>query len=128
MSDNAITVENLNKSFGSIRAVDQLSFTVRGETCFGFLGPNGAGKTTVMKMLYGKCLRDRKDGTVVNVLGYDPAENELAIKSLSGVVQQEDNLDDELNVSQNLWIMPGSTDCQKRRLKSRLNTCSIFSN
>jgi len=120
MPDNVITVENLNKSFGSVQAVDELSFSVRGETCFGFLGPNGAGKTTVMKLLYGKCLRDRNDGTVVDVLGYDPAKNELAIKSLSGVVQQEDNLDDELNVSQNLWIYAGFYGLAKNAAKNQI--------
>jgi lipooligosaccharide transport system ATP-binding protein len=104
MPDNVITIRNLNKSFGSVRAVAELSFSVRANTCFGFLGPNGAGKTTVMKMLYGKCLRDGDEGTVIDVFGYDPAKEELAIKSLSGVVQQEDNLDDELNVIQNLLI------------------------
>ena len=104
MSENVITVRNLNKRFGKVRAVADLSFTVRANICFGFLGPNGAGKTTVMKMLYGKCLRDKNENTVVDVFGYDPAQNELAIKSLSGVVQQEDNLDDELNVIGNLRI------------------------
>lgn len=104
MPENVITVKKLNKSFGKLCAVCDLSFEVEANTCFGFLGPNGAGKTTVMKVLYGKCLRDANTGTVVDVLGYDPAKNELAIKSLSGVVQQEDNLDDELDVIQNLLI------------------------
>lgn len=104
MSEDVIAVKNLNKSFGPVHAVVDLSFTVSSNTCFGFLGPNGAGKTTVMKMLYGKCLRDENQHDSVSVFGYDPARNELAIKSLSGVIQQEDNLDDELNVIQNLLI------------------------
>ena len=104
MSEVVITVRNLNKSFGKIRAVRDLEFSVEPGVCFGFLGPNGAGKTTVMKMLYGKCLRDDNHDSEVNIFGYDPITNELAIKYLSGVVQQEDNLDDELNVIQNLMI------------------------
>jgi len=56
-----------------------------------------------MKMLYAKCTRDN-NSSEVNIFGYDPAKNELAIKYFSGVVQQEDNLDDELNVIQNLMI------------------------
>jgi lipooligosaccharide transport system ATP-binding protein len=107
MSDNVITVTSLNKRFGKVRAVVDLSFTVRPNICFGFLGPNGAGKTTVMKLLYGKCLRDGNCDTTVDVFGYDPARSELDIKSLSGVVQQEDNLDDELDVIQNLLIYAG---------------------
>ena len=103
MSEAVITVRNLNKSFGKIRAVCNLDFSVEPGVCFGFLGPNGAGKTTVMKMLYAKCTRDN-NSSEVNIFGYDPAKNELAIKYFSGVVQQEDNLDDELNVIQNLMI------------------------
>jgi lipooligosaccharide transport system ATP-binding protein len=104
MSEAVITVRNLNKSFGKVRAVCGLNFSVEPGICFGFLGPNGAGKTTVMKMLYGKCIRDDNNSSEVNIFGYDPARNELAIKYLSGVVQQENNLDDELNVIQNLMI------------------------
>ncbi|MBN2313680.1 MAG: ABC transporter ATP-binding protein [Sedimentisphaerales bacterium] len=104
MATTVITVENLSKSFGNIRAVRNLSFSVEAGRCFGFLGPNGAGKTTAMKMIYGKCLRDKNGDTRIDIFGYDPAKNELAIKYLSGVVQQEDNLDDELNVIQNLMV------------------------
>jgi lipooligosaccharide transport system ATP-binding protein len=71
---------------------------------FGLLGPNGAGKTTMMKMIYGRSSRDAGDGGTVSVFGYDPACDELAIKYLSGVVPQENNLDDELDVVKNLVI------------------------
>jgi lipooligosaccharide transport system ATP-binding protein len=99
-----IVVENLNKSFKDIRAVQNLSFSVEQGSCFGFLGPNGAGKTTAMKIIYGKCTRDKNPDCKMNIFGYDPARDELSIKYISGVVQQEDNLDDELNVVQNLMI------------------------
>ncbi len=99
-----IRVHNVSKSFGRLRAVDDLSFEVEEGTCFGLLGPNGAGKTTMMKMIYGRSHRDGHDGEVIDVLGFDPAREELAIKFLSGVVPQENNLDDELNVIQNLMI------------------------
>ncbi len=99
-----IQVHNISKSFGKLCAVNDLSFEVEEGTCFGLLGPNGAGKTTMMKMIYGRSSRDDHDGGVIDVLGYDPARDELAIKYLSGVVPQENNLDDELNVIQNLMI------------------------
>jgi lipooligosaccharide transport system ATP-binding protein len=104
MAQTIITVRNISKSFGKVRAVRNLSFSVEAGNCFGFLGPNGAGKTTAMKIIYGKCTRDRDGESLMDIFGYDPAVNELAIKYLSGVVQQEDNLDDELNVIQNLMI------------------------
>jgi len=99
-----IRVHKISKSFGKLCAVNDLSFEVEEGTCFGLLGPNGAGKTTMMKMIYGRSSRDDHDGGVIDVLGYDPARDELAIKYLSGVVPQENNLDDELNVIQNLMI------------------------
>jgi lipooligosaccharide transport system ATP-binding protein len=99
-----IRVRNISKSFGKLCAVNDLSFEVEEGTCFGLLGPNGAGKTTMMKMIYGRSSRDDHDGGLIDVLGYDPARDELAIKYLSGVVPQENNLDEELNVIQNLMI------------------------
>lgn len=104
MATTVIDVKNISKSFGKVRAVRELSFSVESGGCYGFLGPNGAGKTTAMKMIYGKCTRDKNSADSMNIFGYDPATNELAIKYLSGVVQQENNLDDELNVAQNLMI------------------------
>lgn len=104
MSRTVITVNNVSKSYKDIRAVKNLSFEVEEATCFGFLGPNGAGKTTMMKMLYGKAVRDNLVHSKINVLGFDPAENRLEIKSLSGVVPQEDNLDEEVNVFLNLYL------------------------
>jgi lipooligosaccharide transport system ATP-binding protein len=101
---NIISVQNVNKTFGKVHAVRDLSFEVEEGTCFGLLGPNGAGKTTMMKTIYGRSSRDSHDGGAIRVFGYDPARDELAIKHLSGVVPQENNLDDELNVIQNLMI------------------------
>jgi len=115
----------MSKSFGKVRAVHELSFSVESGSCFGFLGPNGAGKTTAMKIIYGKCTRNNNPESRMDIFGYDPATNELAIKYLSGVVQQEDNLDDELNVIQNLMIyarfynMPGKV--ANERIESLLD-------
>ena len=53
MTDTAITIEGLSKQFGPVRAVDDLSFTVRRGAVTGFLGPNGSGKTTTLRMLLG---------------------------------------------------------------------------
>jgi lipooligosaccharide transport system ATP-binding protein len=120
MSSTVITVRNISKSFGKIQAVRNLSFSVEGGICFGFLGPNGAGKTTVMKMLYAKCIRDKNSDSEMDIFGYDPAKNELAIKYLSGVVQQENNLDDELNVIQNLMIYSKFYDIEVNAAKKRI--------
>ena len=105
-SEYVIAARHIYKTYGSIRAVNDVGFTIRKGTCVGFLGPNGAGKTTVMKILYGKAEPDSVEATRINVFGYDPRHGELEIKQLSGVVTQEDSLDEELNVLQNLLVYP----------------------
>ena len=104
MTNIAVSAENIFKTYTKLKAVNNLSFEVASSSCFGILGPNGAGKTTMMKMLYGMNRRDKKDGGKINVFGYDPNDNDLEIKYLTGIVPQEDNLDAELNVVQNLKI------------------------
>jgi lipooligosaccharide transport system ATP-binding protein len=105
MSNNAIEVRNIFKTYADgTAAVNDVSFDVPAGSCFGFLGPNGAGKTTLMKMLYGMVRRDPRSDTRVDVLGFDPARDELAIKHLCGVVPQDNNLDNEVDVGANLFI------------------------
>jgi lipooligosaccharide transport system ATP-binding protein len=121
-----IKVHNISKSFGKVLAVCDLSFEVEEGTCYGLLGPNGAGKTTMMKMIYGRSRRNDRDGGIIDVFGYDPARDELAIKSLSGVVPQENNLDDELNVLQNLMIYSKFYGLSARVAKERITILLDF--
>ena len=53
--ESVLTVENLTKVFGPVRAVDDLTFEVRPGLVTGFLGPNGAGKSTTMRMMLERC-------------------------------------------------------------------------
>ena len=92
------------KRYKKIVAVRDLSFGVDEATCFSILGPNGAGKTTAVKVIYGKAEADKRAETEVRVFGYDPRHKELMVRSMLGVVPQENNLDTELNVEQNLRI------------------------
>jgi lipooligosaccharide transport system ATP-binding protein len=101
MPPPVISVKNIRKTYGKVCAVNDLSFDVPANSCFATLGPNGAGKTTMMKMLYGRSTRDH--GTI-DVFGFDPAKDELSIKYLAGVVPQDNNLDEELNVFDNLKV------------------------
>ncbi|KJU84458.1 nodulation ABC transporter NodI [Candidatus Magnetobacterium bavaricum] len=102
MSESVISVKDVHKTYGKVMAVRGISFEVGGAVCVGLLGPNGAGKSTLMKMIYGKSLRDERPESAISVFGYDPMYDELKIKSICGVVPQEDNLDVELNVVENL--------------------------
>jgi lipooligosaccharide transport system ATP-binding protein len=94
-----IVARSLTKRYGDFTAVDAIDFVVQPGECFGFLGPNGAGKTTTIRMI--TCISPVTSGTLV-VDGMDVARDQRRIKSILGVVPQEDNLDPDLTVRQNL--------------------------
>jgi lipooligosaccharide transport system ATP-binding protein len=121
LSNYVVQVSGVSKKFKDLKALKELSFSVEKATCLGLLGPNGSGKTTMMKILYGKTLRDNPQVSQVNVFGYDPTTNELEIKYLSGIVPQEDNLDAELSVWQNLVIYSRFYGLFKKDYLPRLN-------
>jgi ABC-2 type transport system ATP-binding protein len=85
MTEAAIHVRDLHKSYGPVDAVRGLSFDVARGEVFGLLGPNGAGKTTTVEILEG--YRDRSAGEV-SVLGHDPARRERALRERVGIVLQ----------------------------------------
>lgn len=120
MKDLAIHVRNLNKSYGKLKAIDKLDFQVETGECFSMLGPNGAGKTTTMKILYGKAKADVDKDTVIDVFGFYPGKDYLKIKALSGIVPQQDNLDLELNVSDNLLIYSRLYGMRVREARARI--------
>jgi lipooligosaccharide transport system ATP-binding protein len=125
-AEPVIRVQHVRKSYGSLVAVKSLSFAVEKGTCFGLLGPNGAGKTTMMKMIYAACLRDRDAAAEISVFGYNPATDELAIKNLSGVVPQDDNLDTELSVLQNLRVYSRLYGLPREVAESRIDELLHF--
>lgn len=116
----AIILQNINKCFGSFTAVKDLSFSVPQSICFGLLGPNGAGKTTTMKMIYGVSKRDYGKTEKMSVFGFDPQKDSLAIKFFSGVVPQENNLDEELNVEENLKVFARFYGIPKKEATKRI--------
>ncbi len=102
--DAAIVVEMLNKSYGSNRVVDDLSFTVRAGEIFALLGPNGAGKTTTIETLEGYRVPD--NGTV-RVLGLDPLRQGRELKPRIGVMLQQDGLYPGLSAREVLNLFAG---------------------
>ncbi len=85
----AIEVVELEKHYGSTRAVDGLSLSVGVGEVFGLLGPNGAGKTTTVEILEGYRTPDRG---FVRVLGLDPDADNEALRSMIGVMLQDGGL------------------------------------
>ncbi|MGD0153677.1 MAG: ABC transporter ATP-binding protein [Thermacetogeniaceae bacterium] len=100
-ADLAIEVAGLCKSYGAVRAVDGLSFSVPAGEIFGMLGPNGAGKSTTVEILIG--LRQR-DGGEVRVLGRDPKRHPTAIKRRIGVQLQITALYPRLTVKETVRL------------------------
>ncbi len=94
-----ITVKALSRSFGTLKAVDSISFDVKEGEIFGLLGPNGAGKTTTIKML--TTLLKPSSGTA-SVAGFDISKEQNSIRKSIGIVFQDPSLDEELTGRENL--------------------------
>ena len=120
MTDAVIVFDQVHKSYRNVKAVDGVSFDVAPSTCFGLLGRNGAGKSTIMGLIYRKAERDAEPRGTVSVFGFDPEVDELEIKCRSGVVPQDNNLDEELNVSQNLRVFTRLYGMPARRAEARI--------
>jgi len=81
-----IRIENIVKTYGSVRALDGLSLDVEPGVVYGFLGPNGAGKTTCMRILSGLA---RPDGGRAWILGKEIGQPGSDVRSLIGVLPEE---------------------------------------
>lgn len=102
---NCIEVQNLVKTFRekgkAIKAVDDISFSVKKGEIFGLLGPNGAGKSTTINILTGLL---EKDSGTVKILGCEPEKNWEFVKNNSNVATAYSWLSDVLSVRQNLRV------------------------
>jgi lipooligosaccharide transport system ATP-binding protein len=96
-----VCARSLSKRYGQLQAVQQVDFSVRRGETFGLLGPNGAGKSTTMRMI--ACRTPPTSGELF-VEGIDTWLEPRRVRSLIGVVPQENNLDPDLNVRQNLLV------------------------
>ena len=99
MSEVAIEVEGLTKSFGAKKVVDDLTMRVERGQIYGFLGPNGSGKTTTIRMLCGLLTPDAGRGTC---LGYDILTQQDEIKQRVGYMTQRFSLYTDLTIRENL--------------------------
>jgi ABC-2 type transport system ATP-binding protein len=96
-----IRVQNLVKTFGEVKAVDDVSFEVRAGEIFAFLGPNGAGKTTTIQML---TTLQRPTSGSMSLDGVDPTTKQLEARRSFGIVFQDPSLDVELTAYENLEL------------------------
>ncbi len=113
-----IKIDGLNKSFGDVKAVQNLSFEVRRGELFAFLGVNGAGKSTTISIMCGQLQKD--SGTVL-IDGCDLDKNVDSIKRELGVVFQNSVLDQALTVYDNLECRAALYGIVGKAFKERLN-------
>ena len=99
MESDIIKISHLNKSFGEVKAVNDLSFRVKKGELFAFLGVNGAGKSTTISIL---CGLQKKDSGTVQVNGIETDKAGAQTKRMLGVVFQDSVLDKPLTVKENL--------------------------
>jgi len=97
--EKEIEIKQVTKRFGTLVAVKDFSLTLSKGVVFGLLGPNGAGKTTLVNIL--TTLMKPTSGSA-SVGGYDVVRNGARVRSLIGVVPQENNLDRYLTARENL--------------------------
>ena len=108
-----LRVENLSKSFGHLKAVDNLSFSVESGKLFAFLGQNGAGKSTTINMLIGSLSADK--GQIV----YGGNKSFKEFKDKIGVVFQNNIFDEVLTVEENLKLFGRLYSKNKDSIKER---------
>jgi ABC-2 type transport system ATP-binding protein len=102
MTDDAILVEGLEKSYGSVRALCGVDFTAREGSVLGLLGPNGAGKTTAVRIL--ATLLEPDAGTA-RVAGYDVVKQAAALRAEIGLAGQYAAVDENLTGFENLEMV-----------------------
>lgn len=121
--ERIIEVENLNKSFGEVHAVNSLSFHVKQGELFAFLGVNGAGKSTTISIICGQL---KKDSGSVKVCGKSVDSGMEHIAGKLGVVFQNCVLDKELTVKENLRSRAALYGITGEAFKKRLEELAIL--
>jgi ABC-2 type transport system ATP-binding protein len=127
MNSPAIRTEKLTRVFGSLRAVDDLSFEVPRGTIFGFLGPNGAGKTTTIRLLLG--LLEPTAGRA-EVLGFDTQAQSHEIRARTGALLEHSGIYEQLTAEDNLefyartWRLPAAD--RRARIRDLLTAMDLW--
>ena len=114
----SIETKSLSKTFGDVKAVDNISFYVETGEIFGFLGPNGAGKSTTM-MILTTLLKPTSGQALVS--GFDVTNNPKQVREKIGYVQQETTVDEYLTGRENLLLQARLNHIPKDQIDSRID-------
>ena len=123
MSEELIVARALTKKFGDFTAVDAIDFSVQRGESFGLLGPNGAGKSTTMRIIGATSQRTSGE---ITILGKDPEKFGPQIRAHLGVVPQKDNLDEQLSVTENLYIYGRYFGLPKKFIQGKIDELLDF--
>lgn len=122
----SVSVHNLSKSYGSAKAVDNISFEVHSGEILGFLGPNGAGKTTTMRVI--TCYLSPSAGTA-QVEGRDIIDNSLEVRKVVGYLPEQNPLYHDMNVIEYLDYTAQLQGVNKalipRRRREMVDVCGL---
>jgi ABC-2 type transport system ATP-binding protein len=117
VAEEVVRVDDLVVSFGDVRAVAGISFSVAAGTSFGLLGPNGAGKTTTIRVLT-TLLRAGHGSAFVD--GHDVVRDALAVRQVIGYVPQAISIDGALTAHENLEFYARVTGVPRRVRRDRI--------
>ena len=119
--EEVLKITNVSKSFGKVKAVNNISFRVKKGEMFAYLGVNGAGKSTTISMICGTL---KKDSGSILVCGEDINKNSNYIKNKIGVIFQNSVLDQTLSVYDNLKYRASLYDITGNKFKKRFDELS----
>lgn len=114
--DDIIEVKSLVKQFKKLKAIDDITFSVKEDEIFGFLGPNGAGKTTTINII---CTLLSKTSGEVTLCGHDVSRERNKIRNCIGMVFQDPSVDDRLTALENLYFHGLLYNVPRKALKER---------
>src|SRR3954466_838159 len=118
MADDAIVVEGLEKSYGSVRALCGVDFTAAYGTVLGLLGPNGAGKTTAVRIL---ATLLAPDGGQARIVGLDVVKQAAALRAKIGLAGQYAAVDENLTGFENLEMVGQLYHLPRKEARARAN-------
>jgi ABC-2 type transport system ATP-binding protein len=121
---HAIEVRGLSRYFGTLRAVDRVTYSVEPGEVFGVLGPNGSGKTTMVRLLNGVLTPSEGEA---HVLGLDPMTHGPDVRRQTGVLTETPSLYERLTAHDNLTLFGTLYDVPESKLAARVNeTLELF--
>lgn len=118
LDDTMIKIESLNKSFGRIKALDNLNLEIEKGELLGIIGPNGAGKTTAIRIIC--CILQPNSGEVT-VGGYSIHHDQIKIKSMIGYLPEEPNLYERFKARELLKYFGELYGVPKNRINNRID-------